>query len=219
MMYSVLEQHRNGAWWYHPGYTFGSEKEAEQCFQDVFGNMAPERPHRIFEHEEPLYQEQPTCTFDFKTFEFSGKIFWPESLKGTYVGQTGIRQLLSRIDYLMSNHDSSLDYEAALEDVRSFILEREQEDHVVYKHGMVESAEEYAQEKEKEAGCGTEFTTHELAEAFHAGKLEMKKQLMACSGTGTVWRNEAGFLYVPVFIGLRDKKPGDKVRVAIIKED
>ena len=37
---------------------------------------------------------------------------------------TDVKDILSHIDYLMSNHDSSLDYEAALEDVRSFILER-----------------------------------------------------------------------------------------------
>ena len=63
---------------------------------------------------------------------------------------TDVKEILSHIDYLMSNHDSSLDYEAALEDVRSFILEREKGDHIVYKHGMVEPAEEYAHEKEKE---------------------------------------------------------------------
>ena len=35
-----------------------------------------------------------------------------------------VKEILAHIDYLMSNHDSSLDYEAALEDVRSFILEK-----------------------------------------------------------------------------------------------
>ena len=39
-MYSLLEQHKDGSWWYHPGDTFETEAEVEQCFQETFG-MTP----------------------------------------------------------------------------------------------------------------------------------------------------------------------------------
>ena len=83
-MFSLLEQHKDGAWWYHPGDTFKTEAEVDRRFQETFGQFDPERPHRTFEHEEPMFQEFSTCTFDFKTFEFGGKIFWPQALKGTF---------------------------------------------------------------------------------------------------------------------------------------
>lgn len=82
-MYSLLEQHRDGSWWYHPGYTFETEEEVEQCFQKEFGHFAPNRPHRAFKHDEPLLQDYSTCTFDFKVFEFGGIIRWPKALSGT----------------------------------------------------------------------------------------------------------------------------------------
>lgn len=82
-MYSLLEQHKNGSWWYHPGCTFETEEEVEKCFQDLF-SQHPDRPHMAFEHEEPLYQGYPTRTFDFKTFDYLGVIHWPQSLKGLY---------------------------------------------------------------------------------------------------------------------------------------
>ena len=83
-MFSLLEQHKDGSWWYHPGDTFDTEAEVEQRFQETFGRFAPDRPHMAFEHTEPMCQELATCTFDFKTFHFGGKIFWPQSLKGTF---------------------------------------------------------------------------------------------------------------------------------------
>lgn len=82
-MYSLLEQHVDGSWWYHPGDTFETEEEVEQCFQQVYGHWTPDRPHRTFKHDEPLFQEYSTCTFDFKVFEFGGMIHWPKALSGT----------------------------------------------------------------------------------------------------------------------------------------
>lgn len=82
-MYSLLEQHVDGSWWYHPGYTFETEEEVEQCFQQAYGHWAPDRPHRTFKHDEPLFQEYSTCTCDFKVFEFGGMIHWPKALSGT----------------------------------------------------------------------------------------------------------------------------------------
>jgi hypothetical protein len=40
------------------------------------------------------------------------------------------------------------------------------------------TAEEYSQQKEKQAGCGIEFTTAEIEAAFNAGMLEMKQQMI-----------------------------------------
>lgn len=40
------------------------------------------------------------------------------------------------------------------------------------------TAEEYSKQKEKEAYCGTEFCTSEIAKSFNDGMEEMKQQLM-----------------------------------------
>ena len=81
-MYSLLEQHKDGSWWYHPGDTFETEEEVEQRYQETFGLYDP-RPHRVFKHDEPLCQDYATDTFDFKVFEFGGMIHWPKALSGT----------------------------------------------------------------------------------------------------------------------------------------
>lgn len=80
-MFSLLEQHKDGSWWYHPGFTFETKEEVEECFLRVF-RLDPKRPHKCFEHEEPMFQEHSTSTFDFKTFDFGGMVLWPESRKG-----------------------------------------------------------------------------------------------------------------------------------------
>ena len=86
-MYSLLEQHKDGSWWYHPGDTFETEEEVEQRFQERFGHYDPKRPHRTFKHYEPLCQDYATCTRDFKVFEFGGMIRWPKALSGTLMRQ------------------------------------------------------------------------------------------------------------------------------------
>lgn len=83
-MFSLLEQHKDGSWWYHPGDTFDTEEEVEKCFQETYW-WDPERPHMTFEHDETMFQEYSTCTFDFKTFHFGGMIHWPKSLEGTFL--------------------------------------------------------------------------------------------------------------------------------------
>ena len=80
-MFSLLEQHKDGSWWYHPGCTFNTPEDVEECFQDEF-NMHPDRPHMCFKHDEPMFQEFATCTNDFKTFHFLGIIHWPKSRDG-----------------------------------------------------------------------------------------------------------------------------------------
>lgn len=86
-MYSLLEQHIDGSWWYHPGDTFETEVEVEQCFQRKYGHWSPDRPHKAFKHAEPLCQDYATCTFDFKVFEFGGIIHWPKASSGTPIGE------------------------------------------------------------------------------------------------------------------------------------
>ena len=73
MMYSLIEQHKNGSWWYHPGHTFATREEAEECFKRSFW-WDLDRPHDIIEHDEPLFQEYSTYTTDGKTFGFCGDI-------------------------------------------------------------------------------------------------------------------------------------------------
>lgn len=85
-MFSLLEQHKDGSWWYHPGCTFNTPEEVEECFKDEF-KMHPDRPHMCFKHDEPMFQEFATYTNDFKTFHFLGIIHWPKSREGELLKQ------------------------------------------------------------------------------------------------------------------------------------
>lgn len=78
-LFSLLEQHKDGSWWYHPGDTFTTPEEVEECFHQTFDKFHPNRPHKVFEHSDPLPQEFATCTKDFKIFEFLGVIYWPKA--------------------------------------------------------------------------------------------------------------------------------------------
>jgi len=85
-MYSFIEQHIDGSWWYNPrlNATFETKEEVDKYFQNFFSKyIDSERPYKAFEHEEPLYQKHATYTFDFKVFELGGVIFWPKGLEGT----------------------------------------------------------------------------------------------------------------------------------------
>lgn len=74
MLYSVLEQHLDGSWWYHPWVgTYKTKEEAEASFHKHFDDG---RPHLLYEHMKPLFQRFSTCTHDFVNFEFGGKIMW-----------------------------------------------------------------------------------------------------------------------------------------------
>ena len=59
MMYSLIERHLDGSWWYHPGHTFDTPEEAEECFKRSFW-WDLERPHKVIEHAEPLFQKWAT---------------------------------------------------------------------------------------------------------------------------------------------------------------
>ncbi|MBQ4409379.1 MAG: hypothetical protein IJL31_00240 [Oscillospiraceae bacterium] len=78
MLYSVLEQHADGSWWYHPGYTRRTRAEAQQKADSSFW-WDPERPRRIFEHEAPFPQNHAIYTTDFENFGFAGLITWTRS--------------------------------------------------------------------------------------------------------------------------------------------
>lgn len=81
-MVSIVEQHKDGSWWYHPGQTWDSREEAEEGYKKFWGKYHPERPVQFFEHDEPMYQRCATCTFDFKVFHFGGMIRWPKAHEG-----------------------------------------------------------------------------------------------------------------------------------------
>ena len=83
-MYSLLEQHNDGSWWYHPGKTYDTPERVEEAFKKSFWYDL-DRPHRVFEHTEPLYQDFSTCTRNFKVFEFGGIIMWPKVMMGKSV--------------------------------------------------------------------------------------------------------------------------------------
>ena len=74
-LYSVLERHNDGAWWYHCG-TFSNRKWAEE-YLETWIPFDKDRPKMVFEHTKPLPQ-QSCCTKNFKTFEFGGVILWRE---------------------------------------------------------------------------------------------------------------------------------------------
>ena len=79
-MFSALEQHKDGAWWYH-GDTFETEAEAKEFIEGWIWWDA-NRPKFYFEHEKPL-PKKSCCTKDgCRTFEFAGKILWDRK-KGT----------------------------------------------------------------------------------------------------------------------------------------
>lgn len=77
-MYSLLEQHNDGTWWYHPGMTYDTPEEVEEGFRASFW-WDIDRPHRAFEHKKPLPQEYATYTRDFKSFENCGAIEWMDN--------------------------------------------------------------------------------------------------------------------------------------------
>lgn len=76
MLYSLLEQHKDGSWWYHKNFTFDTPEEVEKCFNEYF-KFDIDRPHMCFEHEKPMWQGYSSCTFDFKRFVSpGGRVVW-----------------------------------------------------------------------------------------------------------------------------------------------
>lgn len=69
-MYSLLEQHKDGSWWYHPGMTYETPEECEDRFKASFW-WDLDRPHKVIKHSVP-FPKETCCTRDFKTFEAYG---------------------------------------------------------------------------------------------------------------------------------------------------
>ena len=69
-MYSVLEQHNDGSWWYHPKFTHDTEKDAEEYFKKAFW-WDLDRPHKIVEHTKP-FPQKTISSFDCVHFGFGG---------------------------------------------------------------------------------------------------------------------------------------------------
>lgn len=63
--YSLVEQHTNGAWWYHKK-TFTSREEAEE-YMKTWIWWDENRPKRIVEHTAPL-PGKTLMSYDLKTF-------------------------------------------------------------------------------------------------------------------------------------------------------
>jgi len=74
-MYSFLEQHNDGSWWYHPGCTYETEGKAKQGFKKMFW-WDLDRPHKIISHSIPFPQDISRCTFDMVHFNFAGGKFF-----------------------------------------------------------------------------------------------------------------------------------------------
>ena len=74
MIYSVLEQHLNGSWWYHPGMSYNTREAAEERAREF-----PDRPTKVIKHEQPMPQDVSRYSFDCKHFDFAGG--WEFTLK------------------------------------------------------------------------------------------------------------------------------------------
>ena len=73
-MFSILEQHNDGSWWYHPGNTFETQEEAAIEGWNVYGSgcyLTP-RDYKIIEHQKPFPQDMARCSFDCVRFSFAG---------------------------------------------------------------------------------------------------------------------------------------------------
>lgn len=71
--YSVLEQHNDGTWWHHMGYTFNSREEAEEKVKD-FNDVFPNRPTWIYEHNIEMPQNESLAYMGNGKFGFGGLI-------------------------------------------------------------------------------------------------------------------------------------------------
>lgn len=69
-LYTPLEQHTDGAWWYHPNTTYNSRDKAEKAFEELF--WWDRRPFLILKHKQPFSQDKSLYTTDFINFYFAG---------------------------------------------------------------------------------------------------------------------------------------------------
>lgn len=74
--YTALEQHTDGAWWYHPGWTFDEFDQAADLAVD-FSARHENRPVTVIEHTGDFPAAQSCCTRELitgpVTFRFAGE--------------------------------------------------------------------------------------------------------------------------------------------------
>ena len=70
-MYSFLERHTDGYWWYHPRSTFDTPEDAEKNFQERFW-WDLDRPHIIVKHKVEFPQDYSRSSMDLLHFGFGG---------------------------------------------------------------------------------------------------------------------------------------------------
>ena len=123
-----------------------------------------------------------------------------------------VQKILNEIERLINNHDSALDYEAALEDVRNFI----------------DSLQEEPASEDLSEAASIYQTFHRYATPFKAyidGANWQKEQVMAKAVDVEVKVDAGGYPYIPQMeLYDYDKdiplaKEGDKYKVILIKED
>lgn len=68
-MYSYLEKHNDGSWWYHRR-SYETKEEAEESFRKSFW-WDIDRKHKIIKHNEQ-FPDMTLSTFDFHTFKGIG---------------------------------------------------------------------------------------------------------------------------------------------------
>lgn len=73
-MFSILEQHKDGSWWYHPGATYRTWDKADAEAEKLYwsGKHLTPRPYKIIEHQKPFPQDMARCSFDCVHFSFAG---------------------------------------------------------------------------------------------------------------------------------------------------
>ena len=76
-LFSLFEQHQDGSWWYHPGWTKESKEELQKFYEEKLdSDLWKDRPMKGIIHKHPFKQDRSVCTFDFETFrEVSGYAF------------------------------------------------------------------------------------------------------------------------------------------------
>lgn len=70
-LYSVLEQHECGNWWYHRGWTFPIQEEA-QYKADQFFSHHQDQPTIVLKHRGCIVFP-PCFTTDFRDLYFAGR--------------------------------------------------------------------------------------------------------------------------------------------------
>lgn len=141
-----------------------------------------------------------------------------------------VQKIREKVVWLLSNHDSALDYEAAIEDVLNIIDSSQEEpinkDFEIALERKVREAQDwiYIEEEGGECPLNEEFDADDLEEFAMWGAQWQKEQMMAKAVDVTVHIDAGGYPYIPQ-MELWDyekyeplAKEGDIVKVLVIKQ-